>query len=274
VQPTVAQVVERLDALYPPALAADWDAVGVACGDPAAPVRSILLAVDPTPGVADEAIALGADLVIAHHPLLLSAVHSVAATTTQGRVVQRLVSNGVALVAAHTNADNARPGVSDALADLLGVGDTAPLEPIGGAPGCGTGRIGALDEPLALSAFADRVAVRLPWTAHGVRIAGDLDAVVRRVAVCAGSGGSLLPLIGDRADVYVTSDLKHHVALDHMLDGGCALVDAAHWASEWPWLDQCARLLGDALAVAGATVDIHVSTTVTDPWTGHRGSDR
>jgi len=126
---TVGDVVAAMQRRYPPAWAEEWDAVGLVCGDPQALVHRILLAVDPAPAVVDEAIDWGADVLLTHHPLLLRGVHSVAATTAKGRAVHRLIRNDVALFAAHTNADNARPGVSDALADALGLRDLEPLVP-------------------------------------------------------------------------------------------------------------------------------------------------
>jgi dinuclear metal center YbgI/SA1388 family protein len=124
----VADVARLLDTWYPPAWAESWDAVGPVCGDPAEPVRRVLLAVDPVQGVADEAVAWDADLLVVHHPLLLRAVHSVAATTPKGRLVHTLVRNGIALHVCHTNADSPPGGVSEALANAVGVDDPRPLE--------------------------------------------------------------------------------------------------------------------------------------------------
>lgn len=267
---TVAQVLAALELRYPMGLAADWDAVGLICGDPASTVDRILLAVDPVQVVVDEAILGGIDLVITHHPLFLRGVHGVGATDAKGKVVHALMSNDIALASAHTNADHANPGVSDALAAEFGLRNLRPLDPSG--PDTGTGRIGDLLEPMTLQKFADLVAAVLPATHHGVRIAGNLELEVRTVAVCGGAGDSLLELAAQQADVYVTSDLRHHRAQDHLVDGGCALVDVAHWASEWPWLNQAAALLVSDLAEAGFAITAEVSATPTDPWTAHRPS--
>ncbi len=311
---SLAGIIALLEQRYPPSSAEPWDAVGLVCGDPDAAVRRILWAVDPVEGVVDEALAAQVDLIVTHHPLFLSGVHSVAATTAKGRVVHRLISAGIGLYCAHTNADIADPGVSDALAHALGVTETSPVIPSeatardnevaevrlempltrGGRPdvvaallaahpheepayeiseraalpgALGLGRIGELGEPVTLADFAQRVAESLPATHHGVRVAGAVDREVRRVAVCGGSGDSLLAAataLG--ADVLVTADLKHHRALEHLEDGGCAIIDIAHWASEWPWLAQASRLLQDDLAAEGTTVDSIVSTLPTDPW--------
>lgn len=134
--------------------------------------------------------------------------------------------------------------------------------------GMGIGRIGDLAEPVPLAAFADLVAQVLPATAHGVRVAGDPDRLVRRVAVCSGAGDSLLPAVRRTgADVYLTSDLRHHPVEEHLAEGGCPVVDVAHWAGEQPWLAGAADLLVADLAARGATVEAAVSRLPTDPWT-------
>ena len=124
---SLADVIEQLERIYPPSSAADWDAVGLVCGEPQAVVRRILFAIDPTHAVVEEAKEWGADLVVTHHPLLLRGVHGVPPTTAKGRVVHELIRSGIALYVAHTNADVAAPGVSDALARVIGLEDLAPL---------------------------------------------------------------------------------------------------------------------------------------------------
>ncbi|UER54695.1 Nif3-like dinuclear metal center hexameric protein [Kineosporiaceae bacterium SCSIO 59966] len=374
--PTLGDVVAVLDRLYPPGQAEPWDAVGLVCGDPAATVRKVLLAVDPVAEVVQEALEWGAELVVTHHPLLLRPVHSVAATTAKGRVVHDLVRGGSALFVAHTNADSARPGVSDALARVLGLEDLHPLsarpvDPLdkvvvfvptpdaetlvdalaaagageigdyrrcawtttgtgtflpgeGASPAVGEvgrverveetrvemvlprhrrdavvaalrgahpyeepafdllelaawsspqgiGRVGQLRRPLRLAELADVVAAALPHTAQGVRVAGHPDDVVRRVAVCGGSGDSLFDAVrASGADAYVTADLRHHPASEARetaAGGAPALIDVSHWASEWPWLHGAAERLAAELAATGTTVETRVSERRTDPWT-------
>jgi dinuclear metal center YbgI/SA1388 family protein len=266
------EVIAALDARYDPALAESWDAVGLVCGDPDEPVGRVLFAVDPTTAVVDEGIAGGADLLVTHHPLLLTPVHGVPADDPRGRLVHRLIRAGAALFVAHTNADRAPgSGVNAALADALGLTGAVPLEPAGDDPGAGLGRVGELPEAMTLRAFAARVAAVLPETVGGVRAAGDPDRVVRRVAVCGGSGGSLLDAAAAAgADVFLTSDLKHHPVSDAMEATGPALCDVAHFASEWPWLPVAADVLHRDLS---GRVEVAVSRRRTDPWTWHAGSD-
>jgi putative NIF3 family GTP cyclohydrolase 1 type 2 len=319
--------------------------------------------------VAREAAQWGADLLVVHHPLFLKPVHGFPATTPKGRTLATLAGAGCGLLTAHTNADQAVAGVSEALATALGLADLAPLEgrshdaldkltvyvpaadaerlrealsaagagrigdyeaasfstpgegrfrPLAGAhptlgevgrlevveevrvevvlarplrrrvvdamlavhpyeepaydvvelgqtttPTTGAGRIGTVEEQ-SLGAFASRVAHALPETAHGVRVAGDPDRPVRRVAVCGGAGDFLLGrVLATDADVYVTSDLRHHPASEFLEQGGPALVDVAHWAAEWTWLPVVRAKLAEAL---GDTVETRVSTLRTDPW--------
>lgn len=366
--PTLAQVVDLLHGWYPSGTAEDWDAVGLAAGDPQADVRRILLAVDPVLPTAEEGAAWDADLLITHHPLFLRGVHGVAETTAKGRTLATLTRAGCGLLTAHTNADRGVPGVSDALAWAVGLRDTTPVvasgqafdklvvfapvsdaeavraalheagaghvgdydtvsytvagegrfRPLPGAhpavgevgtlevtdelriealvprhrrtevirsvlaahsyeevaydiielgdPGTaptGMGRIGEVD-PTTLGAFAEQVTAALPPTARGVLVGGDPDREVRRVAVCGGAGDFLLDaVLATDADVYVTSDLRHHVAGEFLEKGGPALIDVSHWAAEWTWLPELAKRLGEAL---GDTVEVRVSTICTDVW--------
>jgi len=162
--PALGTVLAVLEGLYPAAGAESWDAVGLVCGDPEQPVRRVLLAVDPTAAVVDEALDWGADLLLVHHPLLLRGVHGVPASTPKGRIVHRLVRGGCALFVAHTNADSASAGVSDALARVLGLADLRPLQPRGAV---------ALDKVVLFvpTADADRLVDAL--AAAGAGVIGD-----------------------------------------------------------------------------------------------------
>jgi dinuclear metal center YbgI/SA1388 family protein len=259
----LADVVGIFEDRYDPAWAQEWDAVGLVCGDPEAQVRRVLFAVDPVAEVVGEALEWGADLIVTHHPLLLRPVHGVPATTHKGRLVHRLITGGTALFTAHTNADVADPGVSDALARAVGLdGPLRPLSPSPDDPRRGLGRGGVLAAPLSRRDFAAGAAKGLPATAAGLRVAGDPDAPVRTVAVCGGAGDSLLDAArAAGADVYLTADLRHHPASEFREAGATALIDAAHWATEWPWLRDAAKLLGET------NVETRISSAVTDAWT-------
>ena len=364
----LADVITVLDEAYPPELAEAWDSVGLVCGDPDEVLGSVTVAVDATAAVVDEVPDGG--LLLAHHPLLLRGVDTVAASTAKGALVHRLIRSGRSLFTAHTNADSASPGVSDALAHALGLTVEAVLEPsptvaeldkwvifvpqenaeavraavfaagagrigaysqcswsvtgtgqflagdratpaIGSvgaiervvedrvevvapararrevlaamraahpyeepafdivalaAPpaGVGLGRIASLPQPESLSAFVLRIKAGLPQTSWGVRAAGDPDTTVSRVAVCGGAGDSLLAAAAAAGvQAYVTADLRHHPADEHRRVSDVALIDVAHWASEYPWCAQAADVLRSAF---GADLPVRVSAIRTDPW--------
>lgn len=130
---TVGEIAAFLDEIYPPALAESWDVVGLAVGDRDVPVHQVLCAVDPVEAVIDEAIKLGARLIMTHHPLMLRGLTTVATDTAKGSLIAKLIKNDIALFTAHTNADRARDGVNDALAAAVGMTDTIPLVPAEGS---------------------------------------------------------------------------------------------------------------------------------------------
>ncbi|WOP20295.1 Nif3-like dinuclear metal center hexameric protein [Raineyella sp. LH-20] len=372
---TVGGIVALLESWFPPATAESWDRVGLVVGDRSRPVSRILCTVDVTLAVVEQAIVMGADLVVAHHPLLLRGVHAVDAADPKGAMVLRLAEYRIALWAGHTNADIATGGVGEALADAIGLVDQRPMVPrpapgldnlvtfvppdhldtlvgalsaagagrVGAydschfaAPGTGSfrplegatpyvgtigevehvaevrvemvlprsrreavvaalldshpyetpawhivetapgpaeaglGRVGRLDPGLTLAEFGQRIADAIPATAGGVRIGGDPQRAVHRVAVLAGAGDSLLEqarALG--VDCYVTSDLRHHPAGEflertQLNPAHPALVDISHWAAEWTWLP----VLADRLTTDLDDVVVEISTLVTDPWTG------
>ncbi|WP_433591173.1 Nif3-like dinuclear metal center hexameric protein [Nocardia sp. CA-145437] len=365
----LSDLIAALEAAYPPGLAESWDSVGLVCGDPRDAVSRVLFAVDATAAVVDEAIEWGAQALVVHHPLLLRGVDTVAADTPKGALLHRLIRSGCALFSAHTNADSADPGVSDALAAAIGLTVTGPLDPkpltaldkwvvqvpvthrdavldalfaagagrigaysdaawtvagtgqfrpLEGAnpalgvvgelhevsedrlevvaspsrraailaalhaahpyeepayhvteradlpSGLGIGRVGELPAPETLREFTARVRAALPATTWGVRAAGDPDRVIRTVAVCGGAGDSFLGKVSRLGvDAYVTSDLRHHPADEHLRAGGPALIDAAHWATEFPWCGQAEGVVRHALP----GLETRVSTLRTDPWT-------
>lgn len=266
---TMGALVTAMEAAYPPELAATWDSVGLVCGDPCEGVSRVLFAVDATAAVVDQAVRWQADALVVHHPLLLRGVDTVAANTPKGALIHRLIRAGCGLFTAHTNADAASPGVSDALARTLGSTVLRPLDPRPEAPSLGIGRVAELAEPESLADFVSRASAALPATIWGVRAAGDPDRRIATLAVCGGAGGDLLEAVGEAGvDAYLTADLRHHPVDEYLRIGGPALIDAAHWATEFPWCAQAEAVVRRALP--GVTT--RITTCRTDPWTLHGGT--
>lgn len=264
---TLAQLQAVCDEWWPAESAEAWDAVGVVTGDPSATVSKALLVVDVVRETVDEAISEGVDVIIAHHPLLLRGVTSVAEDRYKGKLIADLIRAGIALFSAHTNADAAPGGTSDRLATALGLQGCVPIT---AEPGDdrGIGRVGALATPVRLYDLATTVGSLLPQTARGVAVSGDPDLAVKTVAVCTGAGDSLLghPAVR-QADVYITADLRHHpaseTAEERLSGAGPALIDVSHFASEWFFLDAVKADLEDRFS----DLTVMVSEAVTDPWT-------
>lgn len=272
--PRVSDITSICETLWPSSYAEPWDSVGLAVGDPAAEVSHIHLALDPMDAVIDEAAALGADFLFTHHPLLLRGITTVAADTLKGGAISRLIRSGIAQFNAHTNADSVIGGVSDVLAEAIGLEDLTPLVQHRDAPaGVGLGRVGTLPEELSVRALATRLAETAPATATGIRIAGDPEARVRQVAVLGGAGDSLFAEVrATGAEVYITSDLRHHPATEardtahRRAPSTPHLIDISHWAAESMWMTRAAGQLRDRLAAAGMDVRVTVSELSTDPW--------
>lgn len=277
---TVGSLVELLEETYPPSWAESWDRVGLVLGERAAAARRVLLAVDPTLEVADEAVDLGADLVITHHPLLLRGANFLPADQGKGAIVTSLLRAGTALWCGHTNVDRSTRGTVGAWIDALGmdqalplVAPTAPATAAHGSVLFGLGAVGRAPAPTTVGQLTSRIAGIVPSTARGILHTGSPDRPVTTVAVCPGAGDAFLAdAAATGADVYLTSDLRHHPALEHVeaaADPSAvpALIDVPHAASETLWLPIARELL--TRAVPG--LDVRLSEHVTDPWGGRAG---
>ena len=260
----LSQLLTTFESLWPISGAEEWDRPGLAIGGPNQQISKVLLCVDVTREVLAEAKANSCDLVISHHPLLLKGVSYLAEDQLKGELVSFAVKNSIALYSAHTNADIVVGGVSDVLAQTLGLTSSVPLVETGA--GIGHGRIGKLKVTQKLSEFAKFVALQLPETNAPVRVAGDLDLVIDTVAVVGGAGDSFIPAAAaSGAQVLVTSDLRHHVTLDAVSDPSAplALIDVSHYAAESLWLEPTRKVLAEAFPQVSFTV----SQVSTDPWT-------
>jgi dinuclear metal center YbgI/SA1388 family protein len=218
----LAELIAHLDTWYDPRWAEPWDKVGLVCGDPEQQVRRILLAVDPVAEVVDEAVDMGADLLLVHHPLLLTPVSSVAVTTPKGAVLHRLVKHDVALFTAHTNADVPVDGVNDAIARALGLQDPTVLEPTDP---------GGMDKVVFFAPVADAPAVRDAVTAAG---AGALGAYDSCTFTSPGEGrfrplAGAVPAVGRVGELEVVDEVRVESVYPRALRGRVvAALRAAH----------------------------------------------
>lgn len=253
---------------YPPESAQEWDRVGVEFGDLSKPAKKIYFAVDVLPETVEAAIVWGADFFIAHHPLFLFELAEPAPgekakeiAPWKSELAEKLKGAGITLFIAHTNADIADPGVNDALATVIGLINVVEMPER-------LGRIGQIVRPVPLNKFVEQIARSLPVGVNGVRATGDPHQLIKSVALCGGSGDDRFEIVQSLGvDAFLTSDLKHHRVTEALVAGAPVLIDAGHFATEWPWLAQAARLLAEDLEQGGyAPVEMKISEISTDPW--------
>jgi dinuclear metal center YbgI/SA1388 family protein len=270
----LTHLLGTFESLWPLAGAEEWDRPGLTTGNSNQSISKALLSVDVTIEVLSEAKQLDCELVISHHPLLLKGVNSLSEDQLKGELVSFAVKNSIAVYSAHTNADIVVDGVSDILAQQLGLASTKPL--IATGDGIGHGRIGRLKSPQSLSDYAKFVSSCLPETNAPIRVAGDLNKMIETVAVVGGAGDSFIPAAAQSGvDLFITSDLRHHVVLDAVSDptNPLALIDISHFAAESLWLKPTQVTLSKLIP----EVSFVVSSISTDPWTmslqGRRNSE-
>ncbi|MBA3013707.1 MAG: Nif3-like dinuclear metal center hexameric protein, partial [Proteobacteria bacterium] len=250
---TIETILKSLDALAPFALAEDWDNVGLLVGALNAPVTGIMIGLDPTTSLLDEALSYGANLVITHHPVIFPSLKVIRTDQPAGAFIAKALTNTIGVIACHTNLDVAPRGVSHALAVLLGLTDAVPLSSAGsGDAGIGFGQIGFLAEPMSGSDFFAMLgkALKLPALA----VAGPIPDRVSRVALCGGSGSDLaIAAQAGGAHIYITAEVKHHVARWAEEVGFC-VIDAGHFVTEAPISETLAPMLMAHLASQDITI--------------------
>lgn len=255
----IGNLVSALEQFAPLSLQDGFDNAGWQLGLTVdAEASGALLCLDITEDIVDEAIALGCNLIVSHHPLLFHPLKRITADDYIGRCLLKAARAGIALYAAHTNLDNAPGGVNARMAEQLGLQDTSPLLPKEGCPGAGSGLIGNLPHPVPVGDFIQWVKERfqVPCVRHnnwqGTRVS--------RLALCGGAGAFLIPNAASAgADAFLTGEIGYHRFFgqeEHML-----LLEIGHYESEQFTVDILARLLRGA----SPTLPIHIAHTNCNP---------
>lgn len=263
--PRLSELLKDFESIWPASHAELWDSVGLVAGSHNQEVNKVLVSVDLTQAVVDEAESLGVDLILTHHPVLYKPISAISENQPKGALLSRVIRASLSVFSAHTNADAQIDGSSSLLASAFGAVDLKPL--VSSAGGFGHGSVGTLSEPKTLSEFADVVSNAIPVTARGVAFAGEQSQIIRKIAVCGGAGDSFLnDVIASNVDVYVTSDLRHHTALDALetpRSKPLALIDISHFAAESLWVKTAAGRLREM-----NHLQVFESRVITDVWTG------
>ena len=233
---TNQDILHLLDQKAPFALAEEWDNVGLLIGSPDKEITRVLVALDATVGAVEAAKAVGADLIVTHHPVIFSPLKQL---DSHG-IPYALAAAGIDVISAHTNADKAVGGVNDILAARLGLRDLRATED-------GFCRIGTLAEPTDARSFAKMVADTLDTA---VRVNG--ESTIRTVAVCGGSGGDFITPLAGEIDAFVSGEVRHHQWLEAN-DLGVTVIEAGHYATEVPIVDTLCRWLQEAFPTLPVT---------------------
>lgn len=242
-------ILQFIEALAPTELKMEWDNVGLLCGRGDKEVRKVLVALDPFPHVCDEAVEMGADLLVTHHPLIFEALKSVTDQTTVGQSIQKLIANDITAINAHTNLDCAEGGVNDTLAQRL---ELADVSVIGSEHLLRAGSFTS-----TLPAFLEHVKTKLGC--EGLRYV-DGGKPVCKVAVGGGSCGSALPeVIAAGCDTFVTADVKYNQFWDAKAFG-INLIDAGHFQTENP----VCEVLAEKIQAAFPEIKVILSKNHTD----------
>ena len=253
-----AEFLAWAESVWPASGAEEWDNPGLISGELDAEHSKVLTTVDITAEVLDEAIESNCSLIVAHHPLLLGGIDTLRQDTYKGALLAKAIRHNVSLFSAHTNADIVSNGVSDLLAQKFGLENAIALN----GSKEGHGRVGRVPKQ-SLETFIKSIQSQIPESAKGIAYIGDLEMEIETVALVAGSGMSFVGQV--QADVFITSDVKHHPALDFKeqakITSG-ALIEISHYAAESIWLSG----LSEQLSALG--LEVVVSTINTDPWDG------
>jgi dinuclear metal center YbgI/SA1388 family protein len=269
---TVQKILDIINTFAPFDLAENWDNSGLQAGDPDWIVQKIMVSLDVTMAVMEEAKAWGADLVLTHHPLQINPAKSINFGGMPGSAIGLAAKEKISILSAHTNLDKAINGLNDYFAAVIGVecsesllmdsktGDSQSVE----NSLCGIGRIGDISSQLSLRELALKLKERLGI--ESVRVTGDMNLQVSRVALCTGSGGSLVDsFLESSADVYITGDVKYHEARQVEMNRK-GLIDVGHFASEVIVVDLLKSSLGQALSSEGYDVKIKGFKKEKDPF--------
>ncbi len=261
----VRDIMGLMEQLAPQRLAENWDNIGLLAGSANKPVKKILVTLDVTGSVVDEAVRKQADLIISHHPVIFKPIKAVNDESWATSVVMGLLRSDIPVFCAHTNLDKADGGMDDALAERLGLVDVKPLTYAENDPSRPLfGRIGALTEPVTLGEYLQRV--RGILGSANVTYIGDTNRTIKVVASCAGAGGDLLPEAARAgADLYLTGEIKHHDAVAAR-DLHIAVGVFGHYATEQPGICKLIKRLQNLINTLQYNIEVIPSEDHCDPF--------
>lgn len=258
----IDKFIKIMETIAPPHLKESYDNVGLMVGDRQGQVTKILVALDCTLEVIEEAKTVGADLILSHHPLLFRKPSTITTDTILGRKIIELIKNDIALYSSHTNWDSVKAGINDEFVAYLGFGEGEIMAQNPLDPTAGIGRLVKLDKTVILSEVIDMVKGKLQLSA--VRFAGDLNKEIKSIAFVNGSGQDFMDMAAKRgADLIITGDTTYHFVSDYSEMGLC-IMDVGHFNSEWPIVVKLSEKVRTQVEAEG--VEVVISEKVRDPY--------
>jgi GTP cyclohydrolase I len=261
----VKDIIRLMDIIAPPELSEDWDNVGLQIGSVDHPVNKVWISLDPSLSVIKAAAKDHVDMIVTHHPLFFKPLRRIDLDSPIGVIIETAIRNRISIFSAHTNMDSVKGGLNDLLAEKIGILDASVLgDPKDPEKKQGIGRYGELVADTSFARLADALMTQL-GISH-VRMVGNSERRIRRVALCTGSGGSLISAaVGCGADVYVGGDFGHHAAKDAEAAGMC-LLDVGHFGSEHLMADYVAGKLQKMLTKEKRNITVEACPQETDPF--------
>lgn len=265
---TVRDIKKAMEEFAPTKLKESYDNVGLMVGDLDKEVTSILVALDCTEDIIEEALEKKSNLILTHHPLLFKKPSSITGETLTGRKIMKLIKNDISLYSAHTNLDAVEGGINDTVMNLLGFNEYITMELSSGRDlndnKSGIGRLATLDEGITLKDLCAKLkkSLKIPY----VRYAGEESMTIKKIAVINGSGQdyfSIAKKIG--ADCIITGDTSYHYVSD-FCEEGIGIIDAGHFGTEWPAFKVLAYMLEIKLQRMGFKNKVIVSERARDPY--------
>lgn len=248
---------DKLDNLLNIQLAYDWDNVGLCIGSLDEDIHSITLSLELCDEVIDDSIKNNSNMIILHHPLVFYGIKNIVDDDHKQKMIIRLIKNNISLYVAHTNFDIIEGGLNDYIINLLSV---EKVQPLTDEYDFNTlGRVGVLKEPMSLRDLAYHVQEKL--NAKNIRIISKENKIIRKIALVTGSGDEFADIALQRADVFITGDIKYHFAQDSFQKGDC-IIDAGHYDTEKFFPDAMKKFLENRLE----NINIYISNKLKTPF--------
>ena len=259
---TIKEFDKMVQEIAPPYLKESYDNVGLMVGDDNKEVRNILCALDCTTDVIKEAKNEKCDLIFTHHPLIFMKPSSITTRTLQGRKLLELIKEDINLYASHTNLDKVRGGINDVAAELL-EGDRVELL-TESEDGSGIGRVVYFENGIGIKELCEKV--KSVYDAKSIRYSGDAEKKVEKVALINGSGDGMVRMVAAMGiECIITGDTSYHTVSD-MAEEGVTVIDAGHYATEYPAFKIICEKLNDTLKEKGFNVKLQMAKNVEDPY--------